>query len=237
MSDPLRVAAAVEGPTDFIVLSAAIESLLPDEEIEFQSLQPELSAAFEAPGGKTGLGWSGVYRWCRQTANEGGGRVSQSSLLAFHNVLIVQVDADVAGKTYESGRIEDEIDDLPCEKPCPPASDTTDALRLVILRWMGETEVPDQLVLCTPSKSMEAWVMAALFPRNRVVARNGWECHANPGAQLGQQPIRRRIEKRPKDYQAKSAEFRTTWPRVRRKLTEADRFSMDLLAAAARVSR
>ncbi|NQU26115.1 MAG: hypothetical protein HQ567_32920 [Candidatus Nealsonbacteria bacterium] len=237
MSDPLRVAAAVEGPTDFIVLSAAIKSLLRDEEFVFHSLQPEFSAAFAAPGGQMGLGWSGVYRWCRQTADQGAGRVSQSPVFAFHDLLIVQVDADVAGKTYKSGWIENETGDLPCEKPCPPASDTTDALRLVILRWMGETEVPDQLVLCTPSKSMEAWVMAALFPTNRFVARSGWECHANPAAQLGQQPIKHRIEKRPQDYAAKSAEFRTTWPRVRRKLTEADRFSVDFLAAVESVSR
>ena len=199
MSDPLRVAAIVEGPTDSIVLAAAIESLLPGEEFEFQTLQPELSAAFEAPGGEMGLGWSGVYRWCRQAADEGGGCVSQASVFAFHDLLVVQMDADVAGMTYKSGRIEDESDDLPCEKPCPPASDTTDALRLVILRWMGETEVPDQLVLCTPSKSMEAWVMAALFPNNKVLARRGWECHADPAAQLGQQPTRQRIEKRVRD--------------------------------------
>ena len=74
MSDPLRVAFVVEGPTDLIVLSAVIESLLPDVEIVPQYLQPEASAAFEAPGGATGLGWSGVYRWCRQTANEGSDR-------------------------------------------------------------------------------------------------------------------------------------------------------------------
>ena len=57
MSEPLRVAAVVEGPTDSIVLSAAIESLLPGKEFEFQILQPELSAAFEAQGGELGLGW------------------------------------------------------------------------------------------------------------------------------------------------------------------------------------
>ena len=163
--------------------------------------------------------------------------MSQASVFAYHDLLVVQVDADVAGMTYESGNIEDETGDLPCEKPCPPASDTTDALRLVILRWMGETTIPSRLVLCTPSKSMEAWVMAALFPSNKVLARGGWECHANPEKQLGQQPKRQRIEKRARDYQTKSAEFRTTWPRVRSELTQAERFSVDLLAAVQSVSR
>jgi len=237
MSEPLRVAAVVEGPTDSIVLSAAIESLLPGKEFEFQILQPELSAAFEAQGGELGLGWSGVYRWCHQAADEGQGRVSQAAVFSFYDLLVVQVDADVAGMTYRSGRINDENDDLPCEKPCPPPSDTTDALRLVVLRWMGETEVQDDFVLCTPSKSMETWVMAALFPNNSVLTRRGWECHANPEAQLGQQPRGQRIRKRVGDYQAKSAEFQTAWPRVRRKLTEAERFSADLLAAVQDASR
>lgn len=237
MSDPLRVAVAVEGPTDFIVLSAAIESLLPEKEIEIQSLQPELSAAFEAPGGKTGLGWSGVYRWCHQTADQGGGSVSRASIFAFHDLLVVQVDADVADMTYEKGKIKDKSGDLPCRKPCPPPSDTTDALRLVVLRWMGETKVPKRVVLCTPSKSMEAWVMASLFPANKVLARKGWECHDNPAAQLGREPKSQRIKKCVEDYREKESQFRTTWPRVRGKLTEADRFSQDFLAAVQTVSQ
>ena len=46
MSDPLRIAAAVEGPTDVIVLEAILCALLPGVEFEFQTLQPEGSAAF-----------------------------------------------------------------------------------------------------------------------------------------------------------------------------------------------
>ncbi|NQT39524.1 MAG: hypothetical protein HQ581_18655 [Planctomycetes bacterium] len=73
--------------------------------------------------------------------------------------------------------------------------------------------------------------MAALFPRNKVLAIKGWECHANPEKQLAQQPKKQRIEKRISDYEARKSEFRTAWPRVRGKLTEANRFSVDLLAA------
>ena len=69
MSEPLRVAAAVEGPTDAIVLRAVIDHLLENTEFEFQTLQPEGSAAFgSAPFGRTGVGWGGVYRWARQFA-------------------------------------------------------------------------------------------------------------------------------------------------------------------------
>lgn len=44
MSEPLRIAAAVEGPTDAIVLQAILSALLPDTEFVFQTLQPEESA-------------------------------------------------------------------------------------------------------------------------------------------------------------------------------------------------
>ena len=74
MSEPLRIAAAVEGPTDAIVLEAVLKALLQDADFVFQTLQPEGSAAF----GNTGVGWVGVYRWIRQSASEGGGSVSMN---------------------------------------------------------------------------------------------------------------------------------------------------------------
>ena len=164
MSDPLRVAVAVEEPTDAIALRAILNALLPDAEFVFQRLQPESSGAFDSsPSGGTGVGWGGVYRWCRQSASEGSGSVSGSSILSNHDVLAVQVDSDVAGKTYSSAGIRDAPrQDLPCEKPCPPPSKTTDALREVVLNWLGEPDTPPRVVLSTPSKNIEAWVVAAV---------------------------------------------------------------------------
>ena len=92
MSEPLRFAVTVEGPTDAIVLEAILTALLPDDEFVFQTLQPEGSAAFgSAHFGSTGTGWAGVYRWSRQAVSEGGGSVSESSALSNHDVLIVHV--------------------------------------------------------------------------------------------------------------------------------------------------
>lgn len=63
MSEPIRIAVAVEGPTDAVVPRAILKALLRDMEFQFQTLQPEGSAAFgSAPFGKTGAGWAGVYR-------------------------------------------------------------------------------------------------------------------------------------------------------------------------------
>lgn len=169
MSDPLRIALVIEGPTDLVVLKAAVLALLPNRDIEFAVLQPELSEAFQPTRPEDGLGWAGVYRWCGQTVQEGGGSVSGSVLFRFHDLLIVHLDADVAEQTYGSGHIDDATADLPCEQPCPPPSATTNALREVMLRWMNEDQVPARSVICIPSKSMETWVLMALFPKARTV--------------------------------------------------------------------
>ena len=52
---PLRIGLIVEGPTDGIVLRAAISSLLPNRDLEFTTIQPEFSVF----SGGTGEGWSG----------------------------------------------------------------------------------------------------------------------------------------------------------------------------------
>ena len=233
MSEPLRIAAAVEGPTDAIVLQAILRALLPDTDFKFQTLQPEGSVAFDsAPSGSTGAGWVGVYRWSRQSACEGGGSVSDSSALSFHDVLIVHVDADVAGKTYASGSIRDApCEDLPCEKPCPPPNGTTNALRAVVLNWLGAHECPPRIILCTPSKSIEAWVLAAIWPESNVVRQDDWECRLNPEGQLAAFPKSRRFKKRPDDYQRRQSEIEKAWPQVSARLTEAARFEAEFLAA------
>ena len=233
MSEPLRIAAAVEGPTDVIVLQAILCALLPDADFEFQTLQPEGSVAFGPPSfGGTGAGWAGIYRWSRQAAREGGGSVSGSSALSNHDVLIAHVDADVAGETYASGGIRDApCEDLPCEEPCPPPDGTTNALRAVVLDWLGEPACPPRLVLCTPSKNIEAWVLAAVWPEGNVVRRNDWECRRNPGGQLAALPKHRRFEKHQDDYRRKQSEIAKAWPTVSARLTEAARFGTEFLAA------
>ncbi len=235
MSESLRIAVAVEGPTDAIVLKAILCALLPDADFEFQTLQPEGSAAFGPPSfgrSRTGKGWVGVYRWSRQAACEGGGSVSGSSVLSHHDVLIVHVDADVAGETYASGSIRDApCKDLPCEEPCPPPDGTTNALRAVVLNWLGESACPPQLVLCTPSKNIEAWVLAAVWPEGNVVRRDDWECRRNPEGQLAALPKRRRFEKHQDDYRHKENEIAKAWPTVSARLTEAARFEAEFLAA------
>ena len=231
----MRVALAVEGPTDFVFLQAAINSLLPGREIVFQLLQPEYTAAFVPLTGNIGQGWSGVYHWCHQTADEGNGSVSGSSLFRFHDLLVVHLDADVARKTYQSANIEEASQDLPCANPCPPSFATTDALRLVVLRWMREKVVPPRCVLCTPSQNMGAWVIVALWPDNATFKRQGadnWECYNNPEGQFNTVPKADRLKGR-RDYEVRRTDMSAGWPAVRAQLSEASRFSEEFLRAAA----
>jgi|HubBroStandDraft_6_1064221.scaffolds.fasta_scaffold470531_1 hypothetical protein len=163
MSDPLKVALVIEGPTDRVVIESVIPELLDGGAYITTTLQPEGSNAF----GRLGAGWGGVFRWCREAAESGGGSLSGEVLFENYDVLVIHLDADVAGKHYNDYGFPSGFDDLPCEEPCPPASATTDALRRVLLNWAGETQVPLRTVLCIPSKSTEAWVLAALFPATK----------------------------------------------------------------------
>ena len=235
MSESLRVAVAAEGPTDFTVLEAILDAIL-TVEFRLDPLQPERSAAFGAKEhGSTGVGWGGVYRWIHQAREEGGGAVSGSSVFDRHDVLIVHVDADVATKTYASASIKDAPrDDLPCEMPCPPASDTTNALRSVVLNWLGETSSPPNLVMCTPSMKMDAWVIAAVSPDNPMVRREDWECRADPDSQLKALRKGQRFEKSQSGYLGKYDEIKGGWRGVAETLTEAARFQEDFLGVVSR---
>ena len=230
MSETLRIGAIVEGPTDTIVLEAALSNLLDKQSFVLTQLQPETSAAF----GPTGAGWAGVYHWCRQTAAQGNGSLRRSLLFKVQDVLILHLDGDVADETYKAGNVSESTQDLPCAQPCPPACATTDALRQVLLRWVGETAVPPRTVLCTPSKSTEAWVLAALYPGDRLVSSAALECHPDPARRLQAKPRGERLVRAGRKlqvrYRERKDDITAAWPKVREMCTEAERFSRDFLA-------
>jgi hypothetical protein len=231
MSDPLRVALVAEGPTDRVVVEAALRSMLSERPFVLNQIFPEGSTSF----GELGTGWVGVYRWCHQSARRGNGHLSADRLL-FQNcdLLILHLDADVAEYDYNDGAIHPGPRDheLPCALDCPPPSDTTNALRDVLLSWCGETAAPPRTVVCMPSKSTEAWVVAALFPSDRAMAR-GIECYSNPASRLAQQPKAIRVRKTESDYQGRAETIKEAWPRLtaRNALGEARRFQCEFLSA------
>jgi hypothetical protein len=233
MSDPLRIGLVAEGITDKLVIQAAIESLLGERRFILRLLQPEESLPLElsAPTLSQGKGWGGVYLWCEGVRQRNGGRLDGDLLFSGYDILIMHLDADVAGKNYSDCEIEDSTGDLPFKEECPPASATTDRLRSVILRWLGETSIPAKTVLCTPSKSCETWVIAALFPDDPVMIRKGWECHLNSESRLGTKPKAVRVTKSKAGYEAVQERISAEWPRLRAELSEAGRFSDDFVSA------
>jgi hypothetical protein len=231
MFEPLRIALVAEGPTDGVVITSALKSILQERSFVLQQICPEGSTSF----GEIGSGWVGVYRWCHQSRSRGGGLLRNDEIL-FQNydLLVLHLDADVAGATYDHGSIAPQVSDgaLPCEHECPPASDTTDALRAVLLSWCGEEAPPEKVVICMPSKSTEAWVVAALFPDDLAMA-HGIECYRDPDMRLGQQRKGKRIRKGRADYEKKAEERQQAWPRLASPgaLGEAYRFESEFSQA------
>lgn len=227
MSEPLRVALVAEGPTDRVVIEAAVGSMLGENPFILKLLQPEESLPFRQVRG----GWGGVYHWCLQAAARAGGALRDDPLFVTFDVLILHLDADVAQKNYADAGIVNPVNDLPCERPCPPPEHTTDRLRAVILRWVGEINVPPKTVLCIPSKSIEAWVLCALYPADAAATSGNIECYPSPDMKLQSKPMRGRLvtggKKNVAVYQSRSHEIARAWPMVRAHCSEAHRFSRD----------
>lgn len=228
MSNPFRVAVVAEGPTDKIVIGAVVSRVFGDRPFILRQLQPEESQAF----GLMGTGWGGVYRWCHQATTRAGGAIHNDLLFLTYDLLILHLDADVAGKNYADYGITDEADDLPCSQPCPPPEGSTNALRNVMLRWVGEDVVPPNMVLCTPSMSTETWVLCALYHSAVLAIKGNVECYANPDHLLQAQPRTGRLitggKKTVKVYQARADEITQAWDEVRARCSEAERFSAHL---------
>lgn len=219
MSEPLRIALVAEGPTDKVVIKAALSNILGDRPFILTLLQPEGDVAFGPLGG----GWGGVYSWCHQSVARGKGRISGDALLfAGYDLLIIHIDADVAGKSYADANITPLATDAPLPQVfhCPPPQPVIDIMRGVLLSWLNEKAFPSTVVPCIPTMATEAWLLLALFPTDREV-RLGIECYAVPENRLGQQPVRSRIRKRVSDYQDHAARIEERWHAVSSALTAA----------------
>lgn len=228
MSD-LRVALVAEGPTDAIVIEAALKALLPRPFV-LTLLQPEPTRP------KLGTGWGGVLRWCLDFATRGHARFEDDPTLPGFDLFVVHIDADVAEKRYAD--VSDEIADLAEQRgwptlpnviQCPPASGSADAMRTCILAWAGMQAPGSKTVLCVPSKATEAWLTAATFDNGHAL-QNGLECNLNVESQLKALPVAHRIEKTSREYRARERAVAEAWPVVRQRCTQAERFSTELAA-------
>ena len=236
MSDLLRVGFVTEGPTDYVALQAAVQSLLGDADFTPTLISPLVDESLAV---QTGGGWTKVYLWCRQMLTEAGGDARESNLFKQHEILVIQVDADVADKKYtDDQRITNPPQDLPldmkcdrpCQTPCPRPREISDALRTIILGWLDETTVPPQTVVCVPSRSIESWVLVALFPNDPTAARVNIECRRDCEVRLRTHGLIKSGQKLIQQYRANDAAIAAGWGQVRQRCGEAERFSQEFLA-------
>ncbi len=174
----LRVGIVVEGPSDLMVLEEIIRASRPDA--AFISLQPDASLAH------LGRGWVGVRNWCREFGPKLESFFDGIASLPLH-LIVIHVDCDIAD--YHG-----------LELPCPPASDTAEALsRLIHKVWLDRAAKPEFIIISTPSMSSEAWVAVTLDPPHPNL--HDIECDKDVADEF----VRRRLLKR-KDGQVKKGE-------------------------------
>ncbi len=225
----LRVALVAEGPTDRVIIEAALKAILSGPFflgfLRPEKIRPDM-----------GGGWCDVFKWCRETAARAAS-LEDDPTLENYDLFILHLDADVAEVTYENGgapvvAASQGLLPLPCSSPCPPASGAVDELRKRLTSWLGVTTVGPRTVLCVPSKSSEAWLAAAVLPTGHAVLA-GIECALHLEARL---PKAQRIQKSQRAYQERAPTIKSQWSQVEKVCSQALRFSTEVRVAAAVVA-
>ncbi len=137
----LRVGLIAEGKCVWHVLRAMMRRWHPN--IEFQELQPD-----ETLTSKRSFGWIGVRAWCQEFGSQ-----LEDFMTSFGeplHLLVIHVDCSMA-------RV------VGAERPCPPCSDTVEALvKVVDETWLMRVPRPAFVVLAMPSMTTDTWVVATL---------------------------------------------------------------------------
>lgn len=230
MSDPLRIHVIAEGETDKIVFDAFIAAVLGHSDFVTTLIQPETSLAF-GNAGEHGGGWKGVQSKCMEIRQRGG--LDASGVLANADLLLIHLDGEVA-----------EEPEVQCARPCPPPEATADALRAQVGTWLGAPALAGQpVVVAIPMKETEAWVFAALRPKDRLLVSPGaskaaappcFECRDKPSSLLsgGAPRLIRSGKKHKVAYRSVQPALVDGWIHTRR-LSQAARFEEELRAADA----
>lgn len=217
MSDP-RIALVSEGPTDFSVIEAALKAVL-QRPFVLTQLQPEPTRP------EMGGGWGGVFKWCQEFRLRGAASIETDPTLSQFDLVIIHLDADVAGKQYADcgpavAQAAAALQSLPCEQPCPPPVNTVAALEVVLLSWLGVVAVGPKSLFCIPSKASDAWLAAAMLPGGHVLLTS-LECNLNLETALSQLPKGQKIKKAVREYQTHARTIAQQWQQVKNHCTQA----------------
>ncbi len=227
----LRIGLVAEGPTDAILIEAALQAFA-GRPFVLSLLQPEASLPH------LGSGWCGLVKWCRQTASQGYPTLDANPLLSQIDLLIIHLDADVAGKSYAdcglaigSLSVSTSWPPLPSGLPCPPANAQTRHLEQALTAWMAPAlPGPDKTVFCIPAQCTGTWLAAGhLPPGDRLLSSP--ECQADIEIHLGQLPLNKRIRKSVKEYRAHAHLITRNWTQIKGLCPQAAAFEAHVLAA------
>lgn len=231
----LLIGLVAEGKTDMIIIEAALRSVFENRPFILSLLQPESSAPFGGAG-QHGGGWGGVYKWCQQHLSMRDQTGINPSLSGF-DLILLHVDADVADENYQNAGINNDLIDLPCSTPCPPAADSVNALRQVLYHWLDITAeaIPRNWVFCVPSICSEAWLVAGLYHQRVPEILDNIECNSALVTWLSQRPVRegRLVQgekKRPSSYREKAPMITAAWNDICGHCTQAQRFDYEVRA-------
>ena len=169
-----------EGPTDHMVLKAAIDRIT-GEENRYLSLQPEPDMM-----GRYGNGWKGVWRWCKETDSV---NMLMQEVQPGIDAIVIQMDGDVIRKEKESHCLcgstvcEDKgkVFPLYCEKAkdekCPvelPCESHENGIKgrvnqgvSILAMAIGKADMT-HISIVIPCDSTDAWVVAAYDDINDV---------------------------------------------------------------------
>ena len=226
MSD-LRIALVAEGPTDYVIIEAALKAFLPQPFILTQ-LQPEATKP------EIGGGWGGVLKWCSMAGERFQGPIDQDPTLLGFDLLIIHLDVDVATFNYaDCGEHiallaqQKSWANLPCAQVCPPVGSTVQALQTVITSWLGQASLGGT-VLCLPAQSSGTWLAVALLDAAHPLLTNA-ECDITVESRLAQLPKSQRVKKSRREYMQHAAELTNKWADVKNMCSQAGQFETAVL--------
>lgn len=226
----LRIGLVAEGVTDSVIIQAALTGFL-QRDFVLNLLQPEATLPH------LGAGWTGVAKWCYQTALRHHGSLDTDPTLAHQfDLLILHLDVDVTGFSYaDAGAGLQQIAQesawatLPALCDCPPVDGCVSALQAVLASWLHPASLGAKSVLCLPAQSSGTWLAAAVLDDQHPLMAEPLECNAVE-EQLPRLPLKQRIKKNKRDYQAKAHLVTDHWQRVTAKCQQAQQFQACILA-------
>jgi hypothetical protein len=197
-----------EGQTDAPILRALLQATWPH--LEVRTLQPELDETDRAKGP---AGWSEVKAWCERNA------AALEEVLNPYvgdpiDLLLIAVDVDIA--------VQAGIEDPPREVGAYEATRLRETMR-AWLRADGRRALPPALVLSTPTMAIEAWIIAALYPREHHPEQIQEPAEWLVGRVLRRSPMDGRPWKELHVYRSLAPRIAANVHRVRQKCGDADR--------------